>query len=98
MNSLLRGVIRNGRVEVDEPIDLPEGTEVVIAPESTNDDGPMTPVEIARVLATMKCVEPLEIPAAVVTDLDAWEARLNQHGIDHSEAGIEDVFRRGGLS
>jgi hypothetical protein len=25
-----RGVIRNGRVEVDEPIDLPDGTEVVV--------------------------------------------------------------------
>ena len=36
MNSiLLRGVIRQGRVEVDYPINLPEGTEVVVTPDAS---------------------------------------------------------------
>ncbi len=94
MSSLLKGVIRNGRVEVFEPIDLPEGTEVVVAPEATNrDDGPVPPEEIARVLVAMRRLQPLDIPDDVAADLDAWERKLNQHGIDRSESGIEDVFR-----
>ena len=94
MRSLLKGVIRNGRVEVDEPIDLPEGTEVVVAPEASGrDDGPMSPEEIARVASAMRELLLLEIPDDVAADLDAWERKINQHGIDHFEEGLEDVFR-----
>jgi hypothetical protein len=89
MNAVLKGIIRNGRVEVDEPIDLPEGTEVVVSPE---DDGPVSPDEIARVLAAMHRLQPLDISDEEAADLDAWEQRLNRHGIDHAEDGIEDVF------
>lgn len=94
MSAVLKGFIRNGRVEVEEPIDLPEGTEVVVAPEAAGwDDGPVPPEEIARVLAAMQRLRPLDIPDEVVADLDAWERTLNQHGIDHCEDSIEDVFR-----
>jgi hypothetical protein len=95
MNSLLlKGVIRNGRVEVDESIDLPDGTEVVVTSRTTDpDDGPVPPKEIARVLAAMRRLQPLEIPDDVGADLDAWERKLNQHGIDNTDTGIEDVFR-----
>jgi hypothetical protein len=94
MSPLLKGVIRNGRVEVDEPIDLPEGTQVVVAPEaSRRDDHPVSPEEITRVLAAMHRLLPLDIPDATEADLAAWERKINQHGIDHSEAGAEDVFR-----
>lgn len=41
MSSLLKGVIRNGRVEVDEPIDLPDGTAVVLTPEASRDEAPV---------------------------------------------------------
>ncbi len=91
---LLKGVIRNGRVEVDEPIDLPEGTEVVVTSRTTGpDDDPVPPEEITRVLAAMRRLQPLEIPDDVGADLDAWERKLNQHGIDNTDTGIEDVFR-----
>ncbi|MDB5313693.1 MAG: hypothetical protein JWO38_7895 [Gemmataceae bacterium] len=90
---LLKGVIRNGRVEVDEPIDLPEGTEVVVSSGTTGHDDPMSPAEIARVLAAMHQLQPLEIPDDVGADLDAWERKLNQHGIDNTDTGIDDVFR-----
>ncbi len=92
MSAVLKGFIRNGRVEVDEPMDWPDGTEVVVAPEATGrDDGPVPPEEIARVLAAMQRLLPLDIPDDVGTDLDAWERKLNQRGIDHVDA--EDVFR-----
>lgn len=94
MNVVLKGVIRNGRVEMDEPIDLPDGTEVVLTPEAaSNDEGPPTPDEIARVLAAMQRLKPLDMPDAVAADLDAWERKLERHSIDHSKDGIGDVFR-----
>ena len=91
---LLKGVIRNGRVEVEGPIDLPEGTEVVVTsgPPGPDDDA-MSPAEIARVLTAMHRLQPLEIPDDIGADLDAWERKLNQHGIDNADTGIEDVFR-----
>ena len=94
MRSLLKGVIRNGRVEVEEPIDLPEGTEVVVAPEASGrGNGPMSHEEIARVATAMRKLLPLDIPDEVAADLDAWERKINQHGIDHFDTGLEDVFR-----
>ncbi|MFO0807006.1 MAG: hypothetical protein U0746_00110 [Gemmataceae bacterium] len=94
MSAVLKGVVRNGRVEVDELIDLPDGTPVVLTPETTCDDGgPVSPEEIARVLAAMRRLRPLDIPDAVAADLDAWERAVNQRGIDRADAGIEDVFR-----
>jgi hypothetical protein len=94
MSAVLRGFIRDGRVEVAEPIDLPDGTAVVVAPETTNrDDDPMSPEEIARILAAMQRLQPLDIPDDTAADLDAWERKLNQHGIDHTDATAESVFR-----
>lgn len=94
MSSLLKGVIRNGRVEVAELIDLPEGTEVVVAQEvAGEEDGPVSPEEIARVLAAMQRLQSLDIPDAVAADLDAWERKVNRYGIDHADGGIGDVFR-----
>lgn len=93
MTAVLKGFIRNGRVEVDEPVNLPDGTEVWVAPEVTSrDDGPVSPEEIARVLAAMQRLQPLDIPSEVEADLDTWEWESNQRGIDRSECGIEDVF------
>jgi hypothetical protein len=80
---------------VPAPEDLPDGTAVVltIGTDVANDEGPMSPDEIARVLSAMGQIRPMEIPDDVAADLDAWEGKLNQHGIDHATKGIEDVFR-----
>ncbi|WP_088254153.1 hypothetical protein [Fimbriiglobus ruber] len=96
MNSfLLRGVIRDGRVELEQPIDLPDGTEVLVTAETAtrDDDKPLAPEEITRTLAAMQQLRPLNIPDEVAADLDAWERQLNQHGIDNGDKGIEDAFR-----
>ena len=90
---LLKGVIRNGRVETDGLIDLPEGTEVVVTYGPDSDDEPMSAEEIARVQAAMKTILPLDIPNDVAADLDAWESKINQYSIDNAEKGLEDVFR-----
>jgi hypothetical protein len=91
----VRAVIHDRRIEVPAPEDLPDGTEVIlsIGTDVDDGDGPMSPAEIARVLAAMARMQPLEIPDDVAADLDAWERKLNQHGIDHADEGEEDASR-----
>jgi hypothetical protein len=91
----VRAVIHDRRIEVPAPEDLPDGTEVILSIGTDGDDhdGPMSPGEIARVMAAMERMRPLEIPDDVAEELDAWERTLNQHGIDHADRGVEDAFR-----
>jgi hypothetical protein len=65
---LVKGIVRNGRVEVEQPINLPDGSEVTITgypngkfvglPDS---GGPMTPEEMAATLEAMDKVEPFDM-------------------------------------
>ncbi len=55
---------------VDEPTELPEGTELLI-PLPEGDDGAPSPEEIARTLAAMDRFEPL---AMSPEEWSAWEA------------------------
>jgi hypothetical protein len=79
MSSILRkGIIRNGQVIVDEPINLPDGSEVTItghfngAPlAEKDDDRPPTPQEIAAALAAMEKVEPF---VWTEEERSGWEA------------------------
>ncbi|WP_165068713.1 hypothetical protein [Paludisphaera rhizosphaerae] len=76
MSTVLKGFIRNGKVELNEPADWPDGTEVVVAQEDAGrEEGPAPPDEIARVLAAMQRLQPLDIPDDVGADLDEWESR-----------------------
>lgn len=45
----LKAVVRNGRLVVDEPTALPEGTEIELVPV----DGELDPEERARLLAAL---------------------------------------------
>lgn len=89
----VRTVIHDRRIDIPAPEDLADGTEVVltIGIDVVDDDGPMSPEEIARVLAAMERLQPLEIPDDVLADLDAWERTLNQYGIDHADESREDA-------
>ena len=89
--STLKGIIRNGQVIVIGPTDLPDGTEVEILPVSLSaldDEGQVTPDEIARTLAAMEKIEPFEMTdaerAAIEADRQArkeWEkAHFDEHG------------------
>ena len=58
---LTKGFIQQGQVIVSKPIDLPDGAEVVVSkPAASDDDGPMSPQEIQRVLAGMEKIEPFD--------------------------------------
>ena len=54
---VMKGVVKNGRVELSRPLDLPDGAEVEVhAPESV---APVTEEELAT-LARMDAFEPVE--------------------------------------
>ncbi|MFO0967293.1 MAG: hypothetical protein U0793_17175 [Gemmataceae bacterium] len=90
----IKTMIRNRRIDVPAPEDLPDGAEVTLTIGTDKDQGdaPMSPEEIARVLAAMRELEPLEIAEDVAADLDAWERKIDQHGIDHQDKGLDNVF------
>jgi hypothetical protein len=91
----VRTVIHDRRIEVPAPDDLADGTEVIltIGTDFIDDEGRMSPADVARVLAAMARFEPLEIPDDVAADLDAWERKLNQRGIDHADEGGEGAYQ-----
>lgn len=72
----VRGVVRNGRVEVDEPLALPDGAEVIVRGWTASpDDAPPTADEVAATLRAMDAVEPVEWTADEMT---AWEAERRE--------------------
>jgi hypothetical protein len=96
---LIKGVIRNGRVEDPEPINLPDGSEVTITGHAhgkfvglSDNDRPMTPAEFAETLAAMAKVEPFDMTDEERASADAWEKKVNDYTIAGMDRGIEDVF------
>jgi hypothetical protein len=95
----VRTVIHDRQIEVPAPDDLPDSTEVILSigtdvdvdVDVADDDGPMSPAEIARVLAAMGRMRPMEIPDDVAADLDAWERTPDRHGIDRAGEGVEGL-------
>jgi hypothetical protein len=83
----VRTVIHDRRLEFPAPDDLADGTEVnlPICTDTVACDAPMTAAEIARILAAMERLRPLEIPHEVASELDTWERKRNQYGIDHAD-------------
>ena len=40
----------------------------------------------------MQTLEPMDIPVEAAADLDEWERKINQRGIEHRDPSMEDVF------
>jgi hypothetical protein len=73
--STIKAVVRNGRIETEGPLDLPDGTELLIPiPDRAGDEEPgwdNSPEGIAAWLAWSESLEPL-----IFTEEEkaAWEA------------------------
>ena len=70
----IKATIKDRRLELDVPLDWPDGTEVEIHPLHPDRNGhsdSMSPEEIAKTLAAMDLVEPLDMTEA---ERAAWEA------------------------
>lgn len=74
--SAIVGIVRGGRIELDEPLDLPDGTAINIPLPTglSNDDPPMTPEEIERTLAAMNA---LDLPPSAAADYEALDQKVN---------------------
>lgn len=74
MNAI-KATVRGGRLELQVPPDWPDGTEVEIhpmgGPETQDDDEPLSSSEVARLLALMDQMQPLEMTEA---ERATWEA------------------------
>jgi hypothetical protein len=90
---LLKGVIRKGRVEVEEPIDLPDSTELLIAvPNCAPDDGveegwDVSPEGIAAWLQWCDNLRPLHITPDEQADTDAWLKKIDNCSAANSAIG-----------
>jgi len=88
----LKGVVRAGRIETEEPLDLPEGCEVAIIAYSPTDDEIRSPAEIARILAAMEQMEPFELTEEERKAADEWEKKTEKKSFEDWDKGIEHVF------
>ncbi len=95
-----KGVIRNGQVIVEEPINLPDGSEVTITGRpygkflgDEDNDRPPTPQEIAAALAAMEKVEPFDLTEEERAEAEAWAKKVKDYTIANMDKGIEDLFR-----
>ncbi|QJW96780.1 hypothetical protein [Frigoriglobus tundricola] len=88
----IKVTVRGGRLEVDEPINLPDGTELEI-PLPDDGEGPMPADEIVRVLAAMDRIEPLDLTD---TERAAWVAERADRKAREMAAFAEqsEEFRR----
>lgn len=88
----IKATVCDGRLELDEPLDLPDGTVLRIPLPNDDlvaedDDAPMSPEEIERVLAAMDAIIPFERTPEEEARLEAdrlarkeWEkANFNEH-------------------
>ena len=94
---LLKGVIRNGRVEVAEPIDLPDGTELLFSvPDGTSADDEdgwdVSPAGIDAWLKWCDSLQPLKITPEEQADTEEWLKKINDYGTANRDRGIEDLF------
>lgn len=72
MNTIqVRGVVRNGRVEVDEPLPLPDAAAVVVRGWDASADTPPSSDDVAATLRAIDAVEPMDWTP---DELAAWEA------------------------
>jgi hypothetical protein len=94
-----RGVIQQGQVEVKEPINLPDGTEVSLAisepvrSEADSDElWEPSPAEVANWLAWYEALEPLVITAAEEAEAEAWLKQTSAHGASRLRQCTMDLF------
>lgn len=98
----IMGTVRNGQIVADQPVEWPEGSRVVIEPAADEEtlgireeDWPTDPEGIARHLALMDQIEPLEMTPE---EEAAWQAarkaqkEWEKANFDKRSRKIEELF------
>ena len=86
--AVLKAIVKDGKIELQAPGDWPEGTEVHIEPAPASvgirdEDWPDTPEGIARLLASMDRIEPLDMTAE-----EFEKARFDEHADSLAESWV----------
>jgi hypothetical protein len=99
----IRTVIRDRRIEVPAPSDLPDGTEVLLTigtsvpaagPQEDVEDGwDNSPEGIASWLKWYDSLQPLIFTREEEADTEAWLKKMNEYSSANRDKGIEDLFR-----
>lgn len=96
---LTKAVIQQGHVIVPKPIDLPDGTEVVVAASSPTSEDYLeenwdnSPEAVAAWLKWYDSLEPLNFTTEEEADTKAWLKKINDYSTVNMDRGIEDLFR-----
>lgn len=53
----IKTLVRNRRIDLPAPSEIPDGTEVIVTIAEPNDAAPLPPAEIVRVLAAMQTLD-----------------------------------------
>ncbi len=97
MNTI-KATVRGGRLEVDQPINLPDGTELLIplpngSDQNGDDEWDNSPEGIANWLRWYESLEPLIRTPEEEADTEAWLKKLDEYGGSKLEKRGEDLFR-----
>jgi hypothetical protein len=93
----IKAVIRNGRIETDVPLDLPEGTELLIPiPDLSGDverDWDNSPEGIAAWLDWADSIQPLVRTEQEAAEAEAWLKKCDQYAALKLCEDVEGLFR-----
>ena len=92
----IKAVVRNGRIETDEPIDLPEGTRLDIpmpAPADHEDGWDNSPEAIARWLTWADSLEPLIRTEKEEAEAEGWLKTCDRHEAAKQNRDIDELFQ-----
>ncbi len=96
--SSINAVVRNGRIETDEPLDLPEGTELTIPipdrieAEANEGDWDSSPAGIAAWLKWADSLEPFVHAEGEELEAEDWLKRCDRHAAQTLAKDVEGLF------
>ena len=97
---MLKGIVRNGHITLNEPTDLPDGTEVTLLTRDADDcigipddQWPTTPEGIAQLVAEIEALEPFDMTPDEESDIAAWRQKTKEYTIAKQAATIDGLFR-----
>lgn len=85
--TIIQGTYHAGRVELDSPVDWPEGRRVSVLSEPATfgmreEDWPKTPEELARLVALIDSFESVEFTAEDEAEIAAARAVVRQKDLE----------------
>jgi hypothetical protein len=97
---VVRAIWKDGQVLLDGAVDWPDGSRLLIEPDSFNgeaigvreEDWSNTPEAIAAWLKWYDSLEPLIFTPDEEADLAAWRKRVKEYTIANMEKNVEGLF------